>query len=114
MKIRALDEQPLSTDIRMCEGLFVRHCVFEAGSYIPQHSHEWEHLSVIAAGSVRVWTNDTLIGDFTAPAGIVIKAGVQHLFLALERAAVLCVHRVDGNGEPVTIDEPHFVTYGED
>lgn len=114
MNLIKLDEQPVSTDIRMCDGLFVKHCVFAEGTYIPQHSHVTDHLSIIATGAVRAWANDALLGDFKAPAGVVIKARVQHLFLALEpMTTVLCVHRVDGNGEPDIVDEPHFVKYVE-
>ena len=103
-------EQPVTTDIHMCEGLFVKHMVFAAGSYIPQHSHRSAHLSVIAAGSVRAWGNGELLGDFKAPAGIVIEARVKHLFLALEPTTILCVHRVDESGE-IAIDEEHHLTF---
>jgi hypothetical protein len=114
VKLKKLDQQPISTDIRICKGLFVKHCIFAEGTYIPQHSHETEHLSVIATGAVRAWANDVLLGDFAAPAGIVIKARVPHLFLALRpMTTVLCIHRVDETGEPGIIDEPHFVEYVE-
>lgn len=104
-----LAEQPVETNITMCEGLFVKHAVFAQGSYIPQHSHSTEHLSVIATGAVRVWQDGVLLGDFAAPAGIVIKARARHLFLALEpMTAVLCVHRLDANGDLPTHEEHHL------
>jgi quercetin dioxygenase-like cupin family protein len=87
----------------------VKHAVFAEGTYIPQHSHSYEHLSVVAAGSVRVWRDEVLLGDYTAPAGIVIAAEAKHMFLALEpNTAVLCVHRVDDDGEPVIHAEHHL------
>lgn len=114
MIFRKLDDQPLQTDITMCRGLFVKHAVFAAGSYIPQHSHEYEHLSVVAAGGVRVWRDGALLGDYRAPAGIVIEARAEHMFLALEPGtAVLCVHRVDDDGEPA-IHAEHRVQYEGD
>ncbi len=106
MQLTKLADQPIATDITLCEGLFVKTAVFQAGTYIPQHSHDMEHLSVIATGSVRVWQDGKLMGDFMAPAGIVIKARAKHLFLALERATVLCVHRLDENGS-LPIHEIH-------
>jgi quercetin dioxygenase-like cupin family protein len=112
MKFEKLADQPLQTNIRMCEGLFVKHCIFAAGTYIPQHSHETPHLSVIATGAVRAWQDGELLGDFTAPAGIVIKARAKHLFLALTEATVLCVHRVDDDGE-VAIHEEHHLDMAE-
>lgn len=112
MMLRKLDDQPVETNITLCDGLFVKHAIFAKDSYIPQHSHETDHLTVVATGAVRAWADQVLLGDFHAPAGIVIKARVQHLFLALEpMTALLCIHRVDETGEPATIDETHFVKY---
>jgi quercetin dioxygenase-like cupin family protein len=109
MKYRQLDEQPVETNIHLCEGLFVKHAIFAAGTYIPQHSHETAHLSVVASGAVRAWADGELLGEYRAPAGIVIKARTKHMFLALEPlTAILCVHRVDETGEP-RIHEAHHI-----
>lgn len=98
---------PIETNIHMCDGLFVKHAVFAAGTHIPQHSHGFDHLSVIATGAVRVWQDGEVLGEYRAPAGIVIKAHRKHRFLALEpMTTVLCVHRLDENGD-VPIDELH-------
>lgn len=99
--LQELETQPVQTNMTMCEGLFVKHCVFDAGSWIPQHSHSTEHLSVIAAGAVRVWQDGVELGEFHAPAGITIKAHCKHTFLALEpNTTILCVHRVEDGEEP--------------
>lgn len=102
--------QPIETDLHMCEGLFVKHAIFAVGTYIPQHSHASDHLSVVAAGAVRAWADGVLLGDFAAPAGIVIKARVKHLFLALEpMTTVLCIHRTNEDGMIETVEEHHIV-----
>lgn len=99
--------EPLETNIHMCEGLFVKHTVFAAGTRIPQHRHAFDHLSVVANGAVRVWQDGEVMGDYRAPAGIVIKAHAEHTFLALEpKTAVLCVHRLDENGD-LPIEHEH-------
>lgn len=101
-----LVDQPIETNIHLCEGLFVKHAIFAEGTYIPQHSHDDAHLSVIATGSVRAWADGELLGDYRAPAGIVIKARTKHTFLALEPlTTVLCVHRVDETGAPSIFEE---------
>jgi quercetin dioxygenase-like cupin family protein len=109
--VRAPDAmQPLMTDIAICPGLFVKTAVFAQGTYIPQHSHEFPHLSVVATGAVRVWADGELLGDYAAPAGIHIKAGVKHLFLALmDRTTVLCIHRLNEAGEIGIAEEHHIV-----
>src|SRR4051812_43167882 len=79
-----LPQQPIETNIHMCEGLFVKHAIFAAGPYIPQHGRGFELLWVVAPGAVRVWRDGGARGDYRAPAGIVIKAHVKHMFMALE------------------------------
>jgi len=107
--IRAAD-QPIETVISMCDGLFVKHKIFAADTYIPQHSHATDHLSVVSTGAVRVWADGDLLGDYAAPAGIVIKARVKHLFLALEpMTTVLCIHRTNADGMVETVEEHHIV-----
>ena len=102
--------QPIQTDLTMCEGLFVKHAIFAADTYIPQHSHDMDHLSVVATGAVRVWQDGELLGDYNAPAGIVIKARRKHLFLALEpMTTVLCIHRLDKDGLIPIHEEHHIV-----
>jgi quercetin dioxygenase-like cupin family protein len=113
VEFHRLDDQPIQTDIRMCAGLFVKHAIFAEGSYIPQHSHATEHLSVIATGAVRAWADGELLGDFHAPAGVVIKAHVKHMFLALApMTTILCVHRVNEDGEPA-VHEKHQLVFAE-
>ena len=110
---RKLAEQPIETNISICEGLFVKHAIFAEGTFIPQHSHAFEHLSVIATGAVRVWKDGVLLGDYIAPAGVVIEARAKHLFLALAPwTTVLCVHRVDESGDP-RVHALHELTYEE-
>lgn len=98
------------TDISICPGLFVKSTVFTRGTVIPQHRHEFDHLSVIAHGAVRVWADGQLLGDFEAPAGIHIKARTTHLFLALrDRTTVLCIHRLNDAGEVGIVDDHAIV-----
>lgn len=107
--LKELADQPKQTNIYLCEGLFVKHMIFDEGTYIPQHSHETDHLSVIATGAVRAWREGTLLGDFQAPAAVLIKARTKHTFMALQpHTTVLCVHRVDDGDDPMIHEEHHF------
>jgi quercetin dioxygenase-like cupin family protein len=103
------DQQPVETDISICPGLYVKTAVFTVGTYTPQHAHDFDHLSVVATGAVRVWADGQLLGDYAAPVGIHIKARVKHLFLALvDRTTVLCIHRLNDAGE-IGIAEEHQI-----
>jgi quercetin dioxygenase-like cupin family protein len=103
--------QPISTEIKMLDGVFVKSmCIAKAGTFIPQHSHTFDHVSVLVRGSVRVQTggNSHSIA-YRAPAGIMIPAGVKHLFESLEDdTIVLCVHDIR-DGEGVSIEVEHHL-----
>lgn len=77
----------------------------EAGLLVPQHSHEYSHLSMLAVGSVRVWRDDVLLGDFHSPAGIEIEAKCKHRFLSLEPSIIYCIHNVSRTGKYEFLEE---------
>lgn len=78
----------------MLDGLFIKSMVLHrVGAIVPQHSHRSAHLSMLAVGSVRVWRDDELLGDFKAPAGILIEASSKHRFLTLtDEVLIYCIH----------------------
>jgi quercetin dioxygenase-like cupin family protein len=105
-----LAEQPISTEIKMADGVFTKSMVVrKEGTLIPQHSHRYSHVSVLVRGSVRVEADGRFLGAFDAPAGIVIAAGVKHLFETLvDDTIILCVHDI-GTAEAVEIAEEHQI-----
>jgi quercetin dioxygenase-like cupin family protein len=104
-------EQPYGVEIKMADGIFVKQMAIpRAGTIIPQHSHKYDHLSMLARGSVRVWRDGADKGVFHAPTGITIPAGCKHTFRSLEDNTVLyCVHRID-RADEVEILEEHQIT----
>lgn len=110
-----MTRQPLG-NISIYGGVFVKEMLTpEAGTLIPQHAHTYDHISFLAAGAVRVWRNNVLVGDFTAPESIKIPALAKHRFLTLENwTLILCIHALaDGETEADLIHEEHqFETEG--
>jgi quercetin dioxygenase-like cupin family protein len=109
-----VERQPLSTEIKMLDGIFVKSMVIQrAGDTVPQHSHVYDHISVLIRGSVRVWRDDLDCGEYQAPAGLTIKAFSKHRFMALEDdTAVLCVHDI-GTAESVAVADEHHLSEEE-
>jgi quercetin dioxygenase-like cupin family protein len=105
-----LDDQPPVVEIKMADGIFIKQMfVRHAGSYVPQHSHSWDHVSMVATGAVRVWRDGVLVGDYEAPTGVMIPARCKHTFLALKNdTTVYCIHRIDRTGA-VDIEEEHQI-----
>lgn len=94
-------DEPETVDIVMADGLFAKQTRFpRAGTIQPMHVHKWDHVSFISHGSARVWCDEKMLGDFEAPHGLMIKAGVSHTFGTLEdNTIVSCIHRIDRTGE---------------
>jgi quercetin dioxygenase-like cupin family protein len=107
--MKRADRQPVG-QVHLYGGTFVKEMLTpDEGTLIPQHAHTYDHLSYVAAGSVRVWRDDVLLGDFMAPHAIQIPARAKHRFLTLEPfTLVLCIHAV-AEGEAVDIHEEHHL-----
>jgi len=91
------------------DGVFIKAMVLDkAGILVAQHSHEYSHTSLVGQGSVRVWKDEELLGDFKAPANVFIEARCKHKFLSLEdNTKVYCIHNV-GIGA-VSIHEKNYL-----
>lgn len=96
------------------DGIFIKQMFMDkAGIMVPQHSHSYSHSSMLATGSVRVWRDGEIIGDFKAPIPIEIPAKCKHMFMSLEpNTVVYCIHRTDRTGE-VDIHENHDTDFRE-
>lgn len=106
-----LDEQPPVVEIHMAGDVFIKQILIaKAGTYIPQHSHAYDHTSMLAVGSVRVWKDGVCGGDLHAPTGILIEAGTKHTFLSLVDGAVLyCIHNTARSGLVEILEEHQLV-----
>ena len=106
-RLLPVEKQPYGVEIHMADGIFIKQMTVEkAYTIIPQHSHTYDHTSMIAKGSFRAWKNNVLLGDFTAPTGLLIEAGNKHLFQSLEDHSVIyCIHNVERTGKVEIMDE---------
>lgn len=89
------------------DGIFIKQMhIKKEGTTVPQHSHKYDHVSMLARGSVHVWADGIHVGKHVAPHGIFIKAGVKHKFLSLEDDTIIyCVHNVARAGVPEVKEE---------
>ena len=104
-------QQPPNIEIYTTDGLFVKQMyIAEAGTFIPQHSHAYEHLSMLAVGSVRLWKDGELVGDFHAPCGITIEAEAKHLFQSIEPGTMIyCIHNIERAGQVEIVEEHQLI-----
>ena len=93
-------------EIVTVDGVFIKQMAMPLkGIFVAQHSHTYDHVSMLATGSVKVYANDEELGVFTAPCAITIKAGVKHTIESLEPNTVIyCIHNLHGRDD-VEINE---------
>ena len=103
-------EQPGTWEHQTVDGVFIKSMeVKVAGTLIPQHAHRYDHTSMLAAGAVRAWADNMLLGDFKAPAPIFIKAKVKHTFQTLEDDTLIyCIHNSSRLGIIEVVEEHQF------
>lgn len=107
----AKDDAPEeNTEIYIADDIFTKQMhIKHEGMFIPQHSHSYDHISMLAKGSVRVWQDGVFSGDYVAPVGIKILANIKHTFMSLEPDTIIyCIHNIGRNGQ-VEIDEEHHL-----
>lgn len=75
-------------------GVYVKIMRMEKGWAARQHSHHYDHLTVLAHGSVAVKV-DGKVDYYDAPTAIMVRADKQHNFIATKDGTVcLCIHKV--------------------
>jgi quercetin dioxygenase-like cupin family protein len=86
--------EPYGIEVHEADGLFLKQMFIpKRDTTIPQHAHAYDHLSMLVKGSVGVWKNGVFDQCYKAPKGILIKAGIKHLFLSLtDDTEIWCVH----------------------
>jgi quercetin dioxygenase-like cupin family protein len=106
--MKRAENQPVSVEIKLTDDLFVKTAtVADAGTIIPAHAHKYDHITLLAYGSMSVMADGEMLGDFTGPTGIFIKAGVKHMFMTTTPGVVFCcIHALHGT-DGVEIDEMH-------
>lgn len=78
-------------------GLYFRSVLLpQAGTYIPQHIHPYDHATYVGSGSVELRIDGLVAGRFQAGQAIFVGSGKLHEFLSLEPMTRLCcVHHTE-------------------
>jgi quercetin dioxygenase-like cupin family protein len=110
--MKRAEHQPETISVVIYAGIYYKqYRVPDAGTLIPQHSHDFPHLTALLQGSIRAYRADELLGDYHAPAVVQIPAGVFHTFLTLTPdVALACIHNADHieDDEPAVAQHAHL------
>jgi quercetin dioxygenase-like cupin family protein len=87
-----------NVNIGCVSNLFVRMMHFEfVGDMEQGHAHSFDHLTLLAKGSLRVTINGQST-EFVAPKMIFIKAEIQHELVATsDNTVAYCIHALRNN-----------------
>ncbi len=93
-------EQPITREYTKQDGIGIVQIEIQlAGTYVPQHSHEYAHATLVTSGGIRVWKDGELDQDYLAPTIIEVPARMKHTFMSLANNTVLyCIHNVSRTG----------------
>ncbi len=75
-------------------GVYAKETKVKAGLILVQHKHEYDHLSILASGTVEVLI-DGQRTELTGPACLTIKANKHHGVRALTDVVWYCIHATD-------------------
>lgn len=105
-KLEELPDQPIITNA-VVDGFFVKKIqILKADSFVPQHSHDYDHVTVLGTGSVQFYKAGVFLGIKKAPEKLFIQARVLHSFRTLEdNTTLFCVHPSEDGSEPKIFEE---------
>lgn len=89
-----------------CQPLYAKEMHIPQGFTVGKHTHDFSHLSILAAGEVLV-TVDGKSQYYESPACIHIAANSEHTIHALSDAVWFCIHSVAENewtDDPARVD----------
>lgn len=108
MKFSPIEVQPESWEFYTTDDIFIKQMpLADAFMAVPQHSHTYDHYTMLATGSMRVIKDGVLVGDFFAPTAIFIERGCKHILISLEKNTLAyCLHNLHGL-DSVPIESKH-------
>lgn len=101
--IKNADQTDLNTKHHFSDDIYAKEMTLPKGHVALSHVHKYSHLSCLAKGRCIVMT-DGERNEYTAPAMIEIKAGVEHQIEALEDVVWYCIHATKET-DPEKIDK---------
>ncbi len=75
-------------------GVYAKETFIPAGKWLVQHTHKFDHLSVLAQGSIELIV-DGEVSIVSAPACLTIAAGKHHGIKSLTDVVWYCIHATD-------------------
>lgn len=74
-------------------GVHINKFALPQGMTVLSHCHVYDHPSILASGTVELWTGPGELQTLVGPCEVKIAAGVKHAITAITDAVWYCLHR---------------------
>lgn len=103
-------EQPPDWEFIGVDGVMMKMMMLpRVGMVVPQHSHTYDHYTLLATGGMQVWVDGVMKEEHEAPHAILIKAGIKHMLISTQpNTLAYCIHNLHGE-DAVSIAEEHIL-----
>ncbi len=96
-------------EFKTVDGMFIKSIFLPRKGLYPQHSHAFDHTSLLARGAVNLWKENEVL-FYVAPAIIWIEKEVKHKFQTLEdETLIYCLHNLNGEEQVRVLEEHHLL-----
>lgn len=89
------------------KGVYAKELHIPAGFFLVSHRHAYDHLAILASGSVDLSVRSqetTTTSRLNGPTAIAISRGDEHTVRAITDAVWFCIHPTDET-DPARVDE---------
>ena len=118
-QMRMMEQLPIDPVHHFADGLYAREITIRAGTILTGKVHSTEHLNIVSAGRIAVWTEDGM-KIVAAPCTLISRPGTKRVGFALEDTVWTTIHANPRNLtdlaalELALIDNTHTALTSED
>lgn len=90
------------------DGIYAREIMIPAGTCLTGKTHKTEHINIISAGKIAVWTEEGM-RVVQAPCTLLSKPGAKRVGFALEDTVWTTIHSNPGNTTDLVVLESQLI-----
>jgi hypothetical protein len=90
-QMRMMEQLPIEPVHHVADGLYAREITIRAGTILTGKVHSTEHLNIVSAGRIAVWTEDGM-KIVAAPCTLISRPGTKRVGFALEDTVWTTIH----------------------
>jgi quercetin dioxygenase-like cupin family protein len=110
---KTMIKKPFKSQSAYADNVWVKMMyLLNQGDQIQGHAHTFDHITLLARGSVRM-EHDLGSKEYKAPFLIITPKGIVHKFTALESRSLLCCIHAIRDGDEVDDIAPQNITTEE-